>query len=140
MTDEQHYMTYDKDPKFLFLETVNEEGLTYQTYGSTAPGGWSYEYGKGRVYTTMLGHTWKDELNPNLDDVTFQALLARGVEWAATGKVTLPPDLGWKPLFNGADLDGTGQLIKQGYCISLHLTIFFQQNIFAFPEFSVVGI
>ena len=31
VTDEQHYMTYDKDPKLLFLETVNEEGLTYQS-------------------------------------------------------------------------------------------------------------
>jgi hypothetical protein len=28
VTDEQHYVTYDKDPKFVFLETVNEEGLT----------------------------------------------------------------------------------------------------------------
>ncbi|MDE3164994.1 MAG: DUF1080 domain-containing protein, partial [Acidobacteriota bacterium] len=63
-------------------------------------------YGKGRVYTTMLGHTWKNEANPNLDDVAFQALLARGTEWAATGAVTLPADLGWKPLFNGRNLDG----------------------------------
>ncbi len=67
---------------------------------------WIKDYGKGRVYTTMLGHTWKDEANPNLDDVNFQALFARGVEWAATGKVTLPPDLGWKPLFNARNLDG----------------------------------
>ncbi len=67
---------------------------------------WVRQYGKGRVYTTMLGHTWKDELNPNLDDVPFEALLARGTEWAATGAVTLPADLGWKPLFNGKDLDG----------------------------------
>ena len=42
----------------------------------------------------MLGHTWKNELNPNLDDVSFQALLARGAEWAATGKVTLPAGSG----------------------------------------------
>jgi len=67
---------------------------------------WIRDYGKGRVYTTMLGHTWKDEPSPNLDDVNFQALFARGVEWAASGKVTLPPDLGWKPLFNGKNLDG----------------------------------
>ena len=33
----------------------------------------------------MLGHTWKDEMNPNLDDVPFEALLTRGTEWAATG-------------------------------------------------------
>jgi hypothetical protein len=67
---------------------------------------WVRQYGKGRVYTTMLGHTWSDELNPNLDDVNFQALLARGAEWAATGKVTLAPDLGWQPLLNGKNLDG----------------------------------
>jgi hypothetical protein len=70
------------------------------------PMDWIRNYGKGRVYTTMLGHTWKDEANPNLDDVNFQALLARGTEWAASGKVTLPPDLGWKPLFNAKNLDG----------------------------------
>jgi hypothetical protein len=49
VTDEQHYMEYDKDPKQIFLETVNEEGLTYRNLGATAPGGWSYDYGKGRV-------------------------------------------------------------------------------------------
>ena len=49
ITDEQHYMQYDKDPKLIFLETVNEEGLDYQKLGAIAPGGWSYDYGKGRV-------------------------------------------------------------------------------------------
>ena len=67
---------------------------------------WVRDYGKGRVYTTMLGHTWKNELNPNLDDLNFQTLLARGAEWAATGKVTVPAGLGWKSLFNGKDLTG----------------------------------
>src|ERR1022692_3907081 len=70
------------------------------------PMDWVRQYGRGRVYTTMLGHTWKDELNPNLDDVSFQALLARGAEWAATGQVTLPADLGWGPLFDGKTLAG----------------------------------
>jgi type 1 glutamine amidotransferase len=64
VTDEQHYMTYDKDPKFLFLETVNEEGLTYQSLGSKAPGGWSYEYGKGRVCYMSPGHMLTDLWNP----------------------------------------------------------------------------
>lgn len=88
------------------------EGLTILTYAFSEvsrqgePMDWIRNYGKGRVYTTMLGHTWKDEANPNLDDVNFQALLARGTEWAASGKVTLPPDLGWEPLFNGKNLDG----------------------------------
>jgi Trehalose utilisation len=60
ITDEQHYMTYDKDPKFMFLETVNEDGLTYQSYGATAPGGWSYDYGKGRVCYMSPGHMLSD--------------------------------------------------------------------------------
>ena len=64
VTDEQHYMTYDKDPKFLFLQTVNEEGLTYQGYGATAPGGWSYDYGKGRVCYLSPGHMLSDLWNP----------------------------------------------------------------------------
>jgi type 1 glutamine amidotransferase len=88
------------------------EGLTILTYAFSEvsrqgePMDWVRDYGKGRVYTTMLGHTWKNELNPNLDDVSFQALLARGTEWAATGTVTLPADLGWEPLLNGKNLDG----------------------------------
>lgn len=88
------------------------EGLTVLTYAFSEvthqgePMDWVQTYGKGRVYTTMLGHTWQNEANPNFDDLNFQALLARGTEWAATGSVTLPPDLGWKPLFNGNNLDG----------------------------------
>jgi len=88
------------------------EGLTILTYAFSEvshqgePMDWVRQYGKGRVYTTMLGHTWKNEPNPNLDDLPFQALLARGTEWAATGNVTLPPDLGWKPLFDGKSLAG----------------------------------
>jgi len=88
------------------------EGLTVLTYAFSEvshqgePMDWVGEYGRGRVYTTMLGHTWKNEPSPNLDDLNFQALLARGVEWAATGAVTLAANLGWKPLFNGKNLDG----------------------------------
>ena len=88
------------------------QGLTVLTYAHSEvshqgePMDWVREYGRGRVYATMLGHTWKNEPNPNYEDANFQALLARGVEWAAAGRVTLPADLGWKPLFNGKNLDG----------------------------------
>ncbi|HEY1493717.1 MAG TPA: family 16 glycoside hydrolase [Candidatus Solibacter sp.] len=88
------------------------QGLEILTYAFSEishqgePMDWVKSYGRGRVYTTMLGHTWKDELNPNLDDLYFQALLARGAEWAATGNVTLPSDLGWRPLFNSKSLEG----------------------------------
>lgn len=41
---------------------------------------WMRSYGKGRVYTTMLGHIWVCEPSPNLDCVGFQTLFAHGVE------------------------------------------------------------
>ena len=51
---------------------------------------WVTSYGKGRVYTTMLGHLWKDGPDTALRCAGFQTLFLRGVEWAATGKVSLP--------------------------------------------------
>ena len=72
------------------------EGLTILTYAHSPvsnqnePMDWVRGYGKGRVYTTMLGHTWAGEPNPNLECVGFQTLLSRGVQWAATGTVTIP--------------------------------------------------
>jgi hypothetical protein len=43
------------------------------------------DYGKGRVFHTMLGHA-----NESQQCVGFITLLQRGTEWAATGKVTQP--------------------------------------------------
>lgn len=64
VTDEQHYMEYDKDVKHIFLETVNEEGLTYRNLGATAPGGWAYDYGRGRVCYMSPGHLLTVLWNP----------------------------------------------------------------------------
>ena len=64
VTDEQHYMDYDKDRKDIFLESVNEDGLTYQNYGATAPAGWAYDYGKGRVCYLSPGHLLTVLWNP----------------------------------------------------------------------------
>jgi type 1 glutamine amidotransferase len=47
------------------------------------------EYGKGRVFYTALGHE-----TPAMQEAGFIATFVRGVEWAASGKVTLPPDVG----------------------------------------------
>lgn len=46
---------------------------------------WVSTYGKGRVCNNVLGHDVEAMQGPG-----FQALLIRGVEWAATGKVTSP--------------------------------------------------
>lgn len=64
ITDEQHYMEYDKDRKNIFLETVNEDGLPYGKQGTTAPGGWAFDYGKGRVCYLSPGHLLTVLWNP----------------------------------------------------------------------------
>lgn len=66
ITDEQHYMEYDKDKKYIFLETVNEEGLDYNKMGPVAPGGWSYDYGKGRIAYLSPGHLLSVLWNPEV--------------------------------------------------------------------------
>jgi type 1 glutamine amidotransferase len=88
---------------------------------------WVIPYGKGRVYTTMLGHLWKNGPDTAVRCAGFQTMLIRGTEWAATGQVTgpVPPDFptaaearlrpadepalpqppeGFKAVFNGRDL------------------------------------
>lgn len=50
------------------------------------------EFGKGRCFYTALGHE-----TPAMWEPGFRATFLRGVEWAATGNVTLPPDAGWTP-------------------------------------------
>ena len=53
--------------------------------GKHEPVVWVATYGKGRVYHNALGHDAEAMRSPG-----FQALLIRGVEWAATGEVYYP--------------------------------------------------
>lgn len=46
---------------------------------------WWIPYGRGKVFTTVLGHS-----EESMRCVGFQTIVDRGAEWAATGKVTLP--------------------------------------------------
>lgn len=46
---------------------------------------WTVNYGKGRVFTTVLGHD-----GPAVQTPAFVVTYTRGAEWAATGAVTLP--------------------------------------------------
>lgn len=43
-------------------------------------------FGKGRVFHTTMGHS-----PTSMGGLGFQVTLARGAEWAATGRVTIPP-------------------------------------------------
>lgn len=57
--------------------------------GTNEPMIWVIPYGKGRVFTTVMGHV-SAKGDPAIRCVGFQTVVARGAEWAATGKVTLP--------------------------------------------------
>lgn len=57
--------------------------------GTNEPMAWVIPYGKGRVFTTVLGHAMGDDTQA-IRCVGFQTLLTRGAEWAASGKVTIP--------------------------------------------------
>jgi type 1 glutamine amidotransferase len=67
--------------------------LTYawsKDVNENEPLDWVKLHGKGRVYTTMLGHLWANGEDTAIRCVGFQTLLIRGTEWAATGRVTYP--------------------------------------------------
>ena len=69
VNDEQHFVTYDKDPKYIVLRSENIDGLTDisegKDLGTKAIAGWAYDFGKGRVVFTAVGHTlhalWQPE-------------------------------------------------------------------------------
>jgi type 1 glutamine amidotransferase len=52
--------------------------------GSFAPQAWIRHHGDGRIFCLTPGHH-----EPGASSVGFVTLLARGIEWAATGTVTL---------------------------------------------------
>lgn len=57
VNDEQHFVAYDKDPKYVLMESENVDGLEYEDHGKKSVAGWAYEFGKGRVVFTAVGHT-----------------------------------------------------------------------------------
>ncbi len=60
VTDEQHYVTYDKDPKFVLARSIAEHGLDFTDNAgrksNSAESVWAYDYGKGRVCFMAPGH------------------------------------------------------------------------------------
>ena len=76
VNDEQHYVDYDKDPRYVILESENLDGLTYEGRGTKSPAGWAYDYGKGRVVFTAVGHTIHAMWNPQ-----YIELQKRSIRW-----------------------------------------------------------
>jgi len=79
ITEEQHYVVYDKDPQTVLVRSVNEEGLEYKTekygnQGATCEACWAYDYGRGRVCFMAPGHTIPSFWNPEYIKLQKNAL------------------------------------------------------------------
>ncbi len=57
--------------------------------GTNEPMIWVIPFGKGRVFTTVMGHAMGDDITA-IRCNGFRAVMLRGTEWAATGQVTIP--------------------------------------------------
>jgi hypothetical protein len=79
VTEEQHYVIYDKSPRDVLVRSVNEEGLEYSTakygnQGASCEACWAYEYGRGRVCFMAPGHTIPSLWNPEYVKLQKNAL------------------------------------------------------------------
>jgi lysophospholipase L1-like esterase/type 1 glutamine amidotransferase len=92
--------------------------------GEDEPVIFTTDFGDGRVFSTTLGHVWPGDkaTKKSITSPLFKAVLARGAEWAAIGRVTLPGEwkdalpqntltaedkaAGWELLFDGSTTKG----------------------------------
>ena len=80
VVDEQHYMTYDKDPKFILADSSDEGDDPVYTdnagrTSSKAPAVWAYDYGEGRVCFMGPGHMISVMWNPEYEKLQKNGLL-----------------------------------------------------------------
>ena len=76
VNDEQHYVEYDKDRKYILLEAENVDGLDFENLGAKSVSGWAYDFGNGRVVFTAVGHTIHAMWAPQ-----YVELQKRSVRW-----------------------------------------------------------
>ena len=74
VTDEQHFMRYDKDPAYVFMRSINEDGLTHNNLGSSCEAGWAFNYGEGRVCYLAPGHNIAALWNPEYEKIQQNAV------------------------------------------------------------------
>ena len=108
---------FERHADELYHNLVRAEGANHRTLAvalSTKESGGTGEdepmilvgsYGAGRVFHTPLGHVWPGVESSRIshEDPQFQRLIARGVEWAATGDVKAANSGGWITLFDGTN-------------------------------------
>lgn len=80
VTDEQHYVKYEKSSDFVLMKSVSLDGKTYSgtigDQGAECEAGWAYNYGEGRVCFMSPGHTIFALWNPE-----YEKLQRNAVKW-----------------------------------------------------------
>ena len=83
----------------------NVDVLSYAHEPHTAlnwPIEWTVRYGRGRVYTSTLGHVWRGDVQPvTVRDAGVQTLLVRALQWLARAAGHLAGARG----FSDSDID-----------------------------------
>ena len=74
VNDEQHYVAYDKHPKYILMEAENLDGLKYEDLGTRSVSGWAYDFGNGRVVFTAVGHTIHAMWNPQYIEIQKRSI------------------------------------------------------------------
>lgn len=80
VTDEQHFVVYEKDPKHVLARSVNEDGLQFtderKRTSNSCESVWAYDYGKGRVCFMAPGHAITVMWNPE-----YEKMQKNAVKW-----------------------------------------------------------
>ena len=89
--DELYHNLRGPGRNLTILSTAYSDPKTRGT-GQHEPVTWAVEYGKGRVVVTTMGHHWPRQVErDSLHCIGFQTVVARSLEFAATGAVTIEP-------------------------------------------------
>jgi type 1 glutamine amidotransferase len=84
----------------LYGRLANRQNVPFQilatAYSDPAQSGTGFDepvmialkYGRGRIFQSILGHAWGSQAElPTFENKSFQEMLIRGCEWAATDEV-----------------------------------------------------
>lgn len=74
VTDEQHFVKFEQDPKSIFMESINEQGLAWKDFGVSSPAGWAFDFGRGRVCYLAPGHLLTALWNPEYEKIQRNAV------------------------------------------------------------------
>jgi type 1 glutamine amidotransferase len=84
-TSDECYASLRGPAENLTILATASDSQALQKAGRNEPVLMTIQYGKGRVFHTILGHD-----SDGFEGLSFIETFLRGTEWAATGKVTRP--------------------------------------------------